>query len=48
MDSWHTKAAAFIGFAAHAKLARFESTGASALHNLPFGFNPGDAAGPQE
>ncbi len=37
--------AAFIGFAVHAKLARFESTEASALHihTLPFGFNPGDA-----
>ncbi len=44
MDSWHIKVAAFIGFAAHAKLARFESTGASALHCLPFGFNPSDAS----
>ncbi len=35
--------AAFIGFAAQAKLARFEIAGASALHTLPFGFNPGDA-----
>ncbi len=35
--------AAFIDFAAQAKLARFEIAGASALHTLPFGFNPGDA-----
>ncbi len=34
--------AAFIGFAAEAKPVRFESTGASALHTLPFGFNPDD------
>ncbi len=26
---------------------RCESAGASALHTLPFGFNPGDAAGTQ-
>ncbi len=32
--------AAFIGFAAQA--------GASALHTLPFGFNPGDATVAQE
>ncbi len=31
-----------------AVLARFESTGASALHTLPFGFNPGDATGTHE
>ncbi len=35
--------AAFIGFAAEVKLVRFESAGASALHTLPFGFNPVDA-----
>ncbi len=35
--------AAFIGFAAQAKLVRFVSAGAFALHTLPFGFNPGDA-----
>ncbi len=39
---------AFIGFAAQAKPARFESAGASSLHTLPFGFNPGDATGMQE
>ncbi len=35
--------AAFIGFAAEAKPVRFKGAGASALHALPFGFNPGDA-----
>ncbi len=35
--------AAFIGFAAQAKLVRLENAGASTLHILPFGFNPGDA-----
>ncbi len=35
--------AAVIGFAAKAKLARYESAGASALHALPGGYNPGDA-----
>ncbi len=35
--------AAFIDFAALAKLARFVSAGAPALRTLPFGFNPGDA-----
>ncbi len=39
--------AAFIAFAAKAKSARFESAGASNLHTLPFGFNPGDATGTQ-
>ncbi len=39
--------AKFIGFAAQAKLVRFESTEASALHTLPFGLNPGDATGTQ-
>ncbi len=39
--------AAFIGFAAQRKPIRFESAGASALHTLPFGFNPGDATGMQ-
>ncbi len=34
---------AFIGFAAQAKLVRFVNAGASALHTLPFGFNPDDA-----
>ncbi len=34
---------AFIGFAAQAKLVVFESAGASALHALTFGLNPGDA-----
>ncbi len=34
---------AFVGFAAPAKLTPFESAGASALHTLQFGFNPGDA-----
>ncbi len=28
-----------------ARLARFESAGASAHHTLPFSFNPGDAMG---
>ncbi len=37
--------AAFIGFAAQAKLARFVSARAPALHTLSFGFNPGDAMG---
>ncbi len=32
---------AFISFAAHAKLARYESAGASALHTFPFDFYPG-------
>ncbi len=36
----------FIGFAAQAKLARFASVGASALHVLPF-FVFGDAMGAQ-
>ncbi len=40
--------AAFIGFAVKAKLVRFESAGSSALRNLPFGFNPGDATGAQK
>ncbi len=35
--------AAFVGFATQAKPVRFEGIGASALHTLPFGFNPGDA-----
>ncbi len=35
--------ATFIGIAVQAKPARFESAGASALHTLTFGFNPGDA-----
>ncbi len=35
--------AAFIGFAAQAKLSRFVIAGATAVHALPFGFNPGDA-----
>ncbi len=39
--------AAFIGFAAQAKLVRFVSAGAFALHTLPFSFNPGDATGTQ-
>ncbi len=38
---------AFLGFAAQAKPDRYESAGASALHILPFGFNPGDATGTQ-
>ncbi len=33
--------AAFVGFAAQAKLVRFVSAGAFALHTLPFGFEPG-------
>ncbi len=48
MDIWHTEAlssgvAPFIGLSAQAKLARFESAGASALHTL----SPGYAAGTQ-
>ncbi len=39
--------AACRGFAAQAKPVRFKSAGASALHTLPFGFNPGDAMGMQ-
>ncbi len=40
--------AALNGFAVEAKFARFESTGASALHtSLPCGFNSGDATGTQ-
>ncbi len=39
--------AAFIGFAALAKPVRFENTGASALHTLPFSFNLGVATGTQ-
>ncbi len=35
--------AAFIDFAAQAKLARFVSSGASAPYTLPFGFDHGDA-----
>ncbi len=34
---------AFTGFAAQANPVRFESAVASALHILPFSFNPGDA-----
>ncbi len=47
MGRWHTEVpspgvAAFIGFAAQAKLVRV----ASGLHTeLPFGFNSGDATG---
>ncbi len=41
-------AAAFIGFAAQVKPARFESAGAFALHTRPFGLNLGDASGTQE
>ncbi len=33
----------FIGFAAQAKFVVFESAGASALHALIFGLNPGGA-----
>ncbi len=39
--------AVFIGFAAQARLVRFVSAGAPALHTLPFGFTPGDATGTQ-
>ncbi len=39
--------AAFIDFTAKAKLVRFESAGAFALHTFPFGFNPGGATGTQ-
>ncbi len=42
-----TGVAAFSGFAAQAKPVGFESAGASALHILPFIFNPGDATGTQ-
>ncbi len=38
---------AFIGFTAKAKSVQFGSAGASALHTLPFGFNPGDVTGIQ-
>ncbi len=37
----------FIGFAAQAKLARFESARASALHTLRLDVYPGDATGTQ-
>ncbi len=40
-------AAAFIDFTAKAKLVRFESAGAFALHTFPFGFTPGGATGTQ-
>ncbi len=40
--------AAFVGFAAQAKSVWFESAGASAVHTLPFGVNPGDVTGTQE
>ncbi len=39
--------AALIGFTAQAKPVWFGSTGASALHTLPFGFNQGHATGTQ-
>ncbi len=40
--------AAYIGCAAQANLARFESAKASLIHTrIPYGFNPGDAAGTQ-
>ncbi len=39
--------ATFTGFVYESKLTRFESAGASALHTLPFGFNPGGATGTQ-
>ncbi len=39
--------AAFIGFAAQAKLVRFVSLGASALDTLPFIFDPSDVMGMQ-
>ncbi len=35
--------AAFINFAVQAMLIRFVSAGASTLHTVSFGFNPGDA-----
>ncbi len=52
MGSKHIKVpspgvAVLIGFTAQAKPVRFESAGASALHTLPFGLNPGDVAGSQ-
>ncbi len=40
--------AAFVDFAAQAKLARFESAGASALHTLRLDVYPGDATGTQK
>ncbi len=47
MGSLHTEVpnpgVAAFGFAAQTKPVRFENAGASALHTLPFGFNPGDA-----
>ncbi len=51
-DSWvgstpRSPVPAFIGLAAQAKLVRFVSAGASALHTLLFGFNPGEATGTQ-
>ncbi len=39
--------AASIDFVAQAKLVRFVNAGASALHAVRFGFNPGDATGTQ-
>ncbi len=40
--------AAFIDFAAEAKLIRFESAGTSALLTFSFCFNPGGPTGTQE
>ncbi len=39
--------AAFIDFAAKAKLVRFGYAGSFALHPFPSGFNPSDANGTQ-
>ncbi len=49
VDWWSTSpgVTALIGFVAQTKLARFVNFGASVLHTLPFGFDPGDAAGTQ-
>ncbi len=48
MGSLHTEVpspgvAVFTGFTAEAKLIRFVNAEASALHILPFGFNPSKA-----
>ncbi len=39
--------AVVIDFTVQAKLVRFVTANASALHTLPFRFNPGDAMGTQ-
>ncbi len=53
MEGYHSEVTSpgmvvLIVFAAKVKPARFQNAVASALHALPFGFNPGDATGAQE